>query len=202
MTVTFDPTNKLILLPDLSPDYQITAQSIYNDTMDWCDSQAAMDDDPPMRSTGYASLGGGAYSDKIFILQKGWKLKPYAGTYALTVVGTLIALDDAGNPYARTVPPDSGDVQWVFQVSSQGIIVVSGSGVTQQDKQDIANLVWSHSTGLSLDERTLLLKKVESNRWKIVGNQLIIYDDDGVSPLKTFNLSGEQTQAYSERSPT
>ena len=201
MTVTFDTTNKLILLPDLSPDYTITAQSVYNDCMDFCDSQEAMDDEPPMRSSGYANLGGGAYSDKIFILQKGWKLKPYSGTYTLTVTGTIIALDDDGNPYDRTVPPDSGDVQWVFQVSSQGIIVVSGSGVTQQDKQDIANLVWSHSTGLSLDERTLLLKKVESNRWKIVGNQLIIYDDDGVSPLKTFNLSGEQTQAYSERSP-
>ena len=141
MTVTFDPTNKLILLPNLSPDYTITAQSIYNDVMDWSDSQEAMDDDPPMRSSGFANLGGGAYSDKIFILQKGWKLKPYSGTYTLTVTGTLIALDDDGNPYDRTVPPDSGTVIWVFQVTSQGIVSVAGSGVTQQDKEDIANLV-------------------------------------------------------------
>jgi len=202
LTVTFDPINKWILLPNLSPDYKITAQSIYNDTMDWCDSQEAMDDDPPMRATGFANLGGGAYSDKIFILQKGWKLKPYSGTYILTVIGTIIALDDNGNPYNRTADPDSGSVTWEFQVSSQGIIAVVGSGVTQQDKQDIANLVWSITDGLNVKERVELVKKIETNRWKIINSQLIIYDDDGSTPLKTFNLSGEQTQAFSERSPT
>jgi len=138
---TFDPVNKYILLGDESPDYTITAQEIYNASMDWHDNQGNMDDDPPMRSAGYANLGGGAYSDKIFILQKDWKLKPYSGTYTLKVTGTLIALDDAGQPYDRTVPPDSGTVIWVFQVTSQGIVVISGSGVTEQDKIDIANKV-------------------------------------------------------------
>jgi hypothetical protein len=138
MAITFDPINKLILLPNVT---SITVQEIYNAAMDWHDEQGSMDDEPPMRSTGFANLGGGAYSDKIFVLQKDWKLKPCSGTYTLTVVGTIIALDDAGNPYDRTVPPDSGIVTWVFQVTSQGIISVSGSGVTEQDKIDIANKV-------------------------------------------------------------
>jgi len=30
--------------------------------------------------------------------------------------------------------------------------------------------------------------KVEKNRWKIVGNQMIMYEDDGSTPLFTFNL--------------
>ena len=192
MTVTFDPINKLVLLPDLSPDYTITAQSIYNDTMDWCDSQEAMDNEPPMRSSGYANLGGGVYSDKIFILQKGWKLKPYSGTYTLTVTGTIIALDDNGDPYDRTVSPDSGTIIWVFQVTSQGIISVVGSGVTQQDKVDIKDLV------VGSDE-IQLIKKLEANNCEIKDNQLIIYDDNGVTPIRTFDLSGLLGQNYAKR---
>ena len=46
-----------------------------------------------------------------------------------------------------------------------------------------------------------MVRKIETGRWKIQGTQLIIYDEDGVTPLKTFNLSGAQTQAYSERNP-
>jgi len=192
LTVTFDPINKLVLLPDLSPDYTITAQSIYNDTMDWCDSQEAMDNEPPMRSSGYANLGGGVYSDKIFILQKGWKLKPYSGTYTLTVTGTIIALDDNGDPYDRTVSPDSGTIIWVFQVTSQGIISVVGSGVTQQDKVDIKDLV------VGSDE-IQLIKKLEANNCEIKDNQLIIYDDNGVTPIRTFDLSGLLGQNYAKR---
>jgi len=192
LTVTFDPINKLVLLPDLSPDYTITAQSIYNDTMDWCDSQEAMDSEPPMRSSGYANLGGGVYSDKIFILQKGWKLKPYSGTYTLTVTGTIIALDDNGDPYDRTVSPDSGTIIWVFQVTSQGIISVVGSGVTQQDKVDIKDLV------VGSDE-IQLIKKLEANNCEIKDNQLIIYDDNGVTPIRTFDLSGLLGQNYAKR---
>ena len=50
------------------------------------------------------------------------------------------------------------------------------------------------------------VKKIESNRWKIVGNQLVIYDDDGVTPLLTFDLKNKagnptDTSPY-ERVPT
>lgn len=177
MPITFDPVNKYILLPNPAPTYKFTAQEIYNAAMDWHAEQASMDDDPPMRSTGYASLGGGAYTDKIFILQKGWKLKPYSGTYTLTIVGTLIALDDEGNPYDRTVPPDSGTVVWVFQVTSQGIISVQGSGVTDEDKEDIANLVET-KTGQPLKEDTSQIKLHHTGRTKLEGDYLCIYNEN------------------------
>lgn len=141
MTIEFDSTNKWILLPDLSPNYTITAQTIYNEVMDWADNQYAIDNDLPMSATGFANLGGGSYSDKIFILINGWKLKPHSGTYTLTVIGTIIALDEEGNSVPREVPPDSGTVHFVYQVTSQGIISVTGSGVTSDDIQAIADKV-------------------------------------------------------------
>lgn len=30
--------------------------------------------------------------------------------------------------------------------------------------------------------------KIEKNKWEIKGNQMIFYDDDGTTPLQTFNL--------------
>lgn len=141
MAIEFDSTNKWILLPDLSPNYTITAQIIYNEVMDWIDNQDAMDDDLPMSATGFANLGAGSYSDKIFILINGWKLKPHSGTYTLTVIGTIIALDEEGNSVPREVPPDYGTVYFVYQVSSQGIVSVTGSGVLPSDIQAIADKV-------------------------------------------------------------
>jgi len=32
------------------------------------------------------------------------------------------------------------------------------------------------------------LRQKESGRWKITGNQLIFYENDNVTPLRTFNL--------------
>lgn len=188
----FDPANKYIKLADLNT---IKAQDIYNEAKQWEASNQGMVHPCPLMSTGYAPLGGGAYTDKIFMLTNGWKLKPYSGTYILTILGTIITDDES----PRIVPPDSGQVQVVFQVVSQGII--AAPVVTDQDKQDIANLVWQHTTGLNLSNRVFLLKKIETNRWRIANNQLIIYDDDGTTPLKVFNLSGEQTKPYSERTP-
>jgi len=54
----------------------------------------------------------------------------------------------------------------------------------------------------SINNNIEFLKKVESNRWLVEDNRLIIFDDDGVTPLRVFKLSGKQHQAYSERSPT
>ena len=32
------------------------------------------------------------------------------------------------------------------------------------------------------------IEKIETNRWKVTGNQLILYDDDETTPLFTFDL--------------
>lgn len=33
-----------------------------------------------------------------------------------------------------------------------------------------------------------IVRKIQNNRWKIFGNQLVVYDDDKTTPLYTFNL--------------
>ena len=84
-----------------------------------------------MMAIGKAPLGGGVYTDSIFILQKGWKIKFWSGTYQATITGTLITDDET----ERTVPPDSGSVEVVFQVSSQAT-VIGGEGVWNQTEKN------------------------------------------------------------------
>jgi len=203
--------------PALARRLTYTCQEIYNLTMDWIDSQSNMPHDVPMMAVGYASLGGGSYTDKIFILINGWKIRPTEGDYIITFIGTLITDDNS----ERVSRPKAGAIQSVFQVSSQGISSVTGSGVTSQDKIDIANLVeaqtgspiktklndnldipvstiadlvWIHTVGSTLADRVNLIRKIEEGRWKIMNNQLIIYDEDGIIPLKIFNLKNKLGQ--------
>jgi len=102
---------------------EIHVQDIYNDAMDWSDNPEAMSYDVPMEASGYYPLGGGAYTDKIFVLVNGWQILPHCGNYQLTMIGTLIT--DDGRPRVRL--PRSGVVSVIFQVSSQGIVTYETS---------------------------------------------------------------------------
>jgi len=59
-------------------------------------------------------------------------------------------------------------------------------------------------TGLAADVETL--RKIETGRWQIVNNQMIMYDDDDTTPLFVFNLfdlQGDPTMdLVFERVPT
>jgi len=115
MAIEFDPINKRV---KITSGTLIPALDIYNATMDWCDEQASMGYSVPMAAYGKFPMGGGVNSDSIFVLQDGWKIKPYDGDYQLVITGTLITDDET----PRTVNPDSGNVCFVFQVSAQGVI--------------------------------------------------------------------------------
>ena len=121
MGVSFDPINKHILIT--SPTTEISALTIYRETMDWCDNQTNMSYPLPMEAIGKVDLGGGVYGDSYFKLINDWKLKPYSGTYKLVITGTLV-----GEPgQSRWVEPDSGKVSMEFQLSTQATVIVQGS---------------------------------------------------------------------------
>lgn len=120
MPVSFDSINKWILIT--APTTSIGALEIYSRTMEWCATQPDIVFEPPMKAMGKFGMGGGVFSDIIYILQFGWKIKPWSGTYLLTISGTVITDDET----PRTVLPDFGNVEVVFQVCSQGTIEEGG----------------------------------------------------------------------------
>lgn len=129
------------------------------------------------------TLSGVTYSRFIEIIN-GYTVTFENGLYAINAVGANSNIADVmnvNNVSLRTF-------------NSAGLItVVSGSGVTEQDKLDIADRVWDEtisehvdvgSTGKVLSD----IGKIETGRWKIVNNQMIFYDEDGLSELYVFDL--------------
>lgn len=76
----------------------------------------------------------------------------------------------------------------------------AGTGTAVVDPEEVASAVWNaqaadYVTSSSFGGRVNnlysnfdIIKKIETGRWKIVDNQMIFYNNDGVTPLLTFNL--------------
>lgn len=79
-------------------------------------------------------------------------------------------------------------------------IRVDSNDATMADRDRYIALVASPH-----DEALSMILQVEAGRWRIVANQMIFYDTDGVTPLYTFNLkdaSGNATMTdVMEREP-
>ena len=86
-----------------------------------------------------------------FFLLNGWKIKPQEASHTLTISGNLYT-DDGSDP----ITPTAGDYNVLVRLQNSNLIdtVVSGSGVTQQDKVDIADLVSQTGIGISSDDKT------------------------------------------------
>lgn len=77
---------------------------------------------------------------------------------------------------------------------------------TPPTKEQIADQVWDEATadhesagsfGKLVGQGITYLKQKEQGKWEIKNNQLIFYDDDGVTPIRTFNLFDENGNATS-----
>lgn len=44
------------------------------------------------------------------------------------------------------------------------------------------------SSQTAIQTAVTIVRKIQANRWKVVSNQLVVYDDNGTTPLYTFNL--------------
>ena len=73
-----------------------------------------------------------------------------------------------------------------------------------QYKADVSALALQ-ATLNTVASNLVIVKQIESGRWKIVNNQMIFYDSDGVTPILTFDLKdsdGNPIEAFpKERVP-
>jgi hypothetical protein len=133
-----DWDNKQILVT--SPQTDVLAQ----DLIDFI--RAAEDDEEGIvvpqiaAASGKESLGGSVATGITLELLDDWQLKFWAGSYTATISGGNLIGGIAGDPVAYTA-----GVQVVIIQSAASTIVVTGSGVTEQDMEDIAAEVWEYT---------------------------------------------------------
>lgn len=121
--------------------------------------------------------------------------RTFSANFGLSKVGktvTVTVLDTSGNVLGSGYTPSS-----VIELGH------GNYGITITFTANFSGFIkWNNTTdGITLYEPILIIpdyrdeitiiRKIETNHWKIEGNQLIIYDDDIVTPLYTFDLKKE-----------
>lgn len=129
MTVSINGSTKEITLSgSLSFDFH----DIYVALVDWAYLSTNMQYVLPCSGEGKIGLGGAVYTDSIYTLLNGWKLKPsgYTEGDQISVSGTLVTDDGSARTKSQTV----GDCPvWVFQVATNGVVVAVGSGLSTDE---------------------------------------------------------------------
>ena len=139
LTVTLDPPTGGVLQFDVQDD-------LYSEWKEFMQVAFSNMKFPPLFTTfgGDAitpTLNAGAYYK--FNNVAGWRIKPDESDHDINLVGSLIALD----PLLPMFKPTTGG----FTVLVNGLqpittVVAIGSGVTQQDKDDIEAQIFAHVT--------------------------------------------------------
>lgn len=187
-----EPRAVLPAYPTVSIQYRtINMLEVYRATMEWVELQVGIDSSVPLSAQGKAALSESAYTDIIYTLNDGWKLKLYNGDYDFEYVGTTITDDGS----TRTAKTDLGRVDVIFNVSSYATVIEPV--LSESDLTNIADIVWSEEDrGTKVDllpqmQRDLeAIRDVERGRWLIKNNQMLFYDEDipQATLVAVFNL--------------
>jgi len=130
MAVTITGSTKLITLDtSLTWDFHT---DLYVPLVDWSCLSTNMQYVLPCQGSGKIPIGGGVFTDIIFTILNGWKLKPsgYTNGDQISVAGTLVTDDSS----LLTVAPTTGGYpQWLFKVATNGVITSVGSGLSTDE---------------------------------------------------------------------
>ena len=139
---TFDGPNKIITINNGETEID-TQRDLYSAWKRWTLDQDNAKYLQAFRTVGGDPIGAGQTVSAYFFLLNGWRVRSWEGDHFLTVDGNLF-VDEGGTPFISTI----GNYQIVISlvVSPQSITntVTTTAGVlTQQDKQDIQEGVWT-----------------------------------------------------------
>lgn len=149
LKATFDPINKLVTLiePPTSGRVAIDVQrDLYSAAKkDWLDDLALNKYKFPFSTFGGNDLGGGVKAGAYFFIDNvsGWRIRPFEEDHYLELTGNLFGLDADTDIFVPTLGAYSVVIR--LTTSSLTQIAVTGSGVTEQDKLDIAGKVWDET---------------------------------------------------------
>lgn len=92
----------------------------------------------------FGAVGGDIPAIPLYLfLKNGWKIVPQSADHVLSVTGGVLETDDATDPFVD--PVGAYKIRIYRQAPGIAIGYVIGSGVTTQDKTDIAAAVYARS---------------------------------------------------------
>lgn len=158
--------------------------------------------DMPLVASGNLAKGGGKFTPRLVTFRGGWKVVPEDVSHTLNVTGEQITDQGEAGPAAIDFAPLSAASKVVVQYEPPSAeIIVSGSGVTAQDKLDIADAVHNEPIAEHVTAGTVgaglntLLSKAGRGFKKGVAvdhfHFLMLDASDHLTPLEGLTVAGE-----------
>jgi hypothetical protein len=143
--INFDGNNLIITLPP--GQAVVSAQDIYSEWKVWVAQGNNAAYLPAFRVIGGDPLGGGLLAGSYFFLQNqyGWRIKPPEENIVVTITGNLFPENSSAPLFANTAGSFNTSIRLQTSSLTQVAEVNTGSGVTEQDKTDIANKDWNYT---------------------------------------------------------
>lgn len=159
MAYTFDGINKLIILSNGTTN--LDCQNMYSRWVDWVATSDNSKYLMAFRTVGGDSIGEGQNISSYFFLMNGWRIRPYEGNHSLAVIGNLF-VEEGGSPFVSTLGNYNVLITLTVSSDSKFATIATGSGVTEQDKTDIKNLIFSNivESSLSFDQMLRIIFSV------------------------------------------
>lgn len=151
--VTFDSVGKLMIIESGVTAIDVKTD-LYSDAKeDWLSDATLNKFKFPFRVVGGDETEPPEYISPYFFLQYGWKVRPQEANHLLIIDGILLVAG-GGDPFVSTL--GNYNVRTKFVVPLQATTVTTGSGVTEQDKLDIADKVLVSGVALEDTAQSLL----------------------------------------------
>lgn len=143
--VTFDGVNKLIIINPGETQLDVQAD-VYSAWKEWAILENNLKYLNPISTVGGEPTVAGQRLDVTYFLINGWKIKPYSGTYDLTLVGNIFDVDGGSikvpadvnrfNPNNITINTNTSVI--VRQVDAS--TATTGSGLTDAESAALFNI--------------------------------------------------------------
>lgn len=142
--VTFDGINKLILINDGVTSLNVQ-RDIYSSWKEWAKLEQNLKYLPAITTVGGEPTVAGEKLDVTYFLINGWKLKPYPGSYDLTLVGNIFDVNggsikvaaDVLSPFApNNITINTNTSVIVRQITPSG----SSGGLTPAESASLVNI--------------------------------------------------------------
>jgi len=146
--VSFDGANKLVIC-NAGVTSLAFAADVYSAWKLWVATGNNSKFLPAISVVGGDPITGSINLGSTFFLENGWKIRPQEANHNLVVKGNIYSRDGL-SPFVPTL----GNYNVLTELSRSNIIdtVVSGSGVTSEDKADIIRGVWQEMITNHLEE--------------------------------------------------
>ena len=191
MAITFDPTNRRIILDRTA----VSAAEIWSRWADWTSQGDNLKWLPALRYVGGDTLAGGRSIPAYFFLLNGWRVRPMESNHTLVISGNL-SVEGGGDPVVATLGSFNVLVQYETPVAAQAISTAGGS--TGPSASQVADAVWQRllEGGLSAEQIMRILMAPLAGKASGVGTaQEVYYGADGTTPRLTvqFDQAGNRT---------